>query len=433
VVVSPDGARVLVVGDAGSAVVQLPGGKAESVDPEATGVVSVDPSGQFAAVGGARVTIWNLATGRPAFSVPRPVNAMAWSGACGREPRCTLATVGESADAWQPESRRHVELVDQTNAQAVAISADGTTVVTAGWGPTVAVWRLRPIFDDSGRSEIAAADIATAPNPQCASTGDGDLHAVSPDGKLVVTHPSEDGTTTVCAADDGSVVAQARIRGNARPSDAVAIDDQGNLAIGGGDGIVERYRREGGTFAPGRAIDVKLGNELVEVTSLAYHAGTIAAGIRPAALSTTARVFVWPVDDGGTPAQFETDHLQVAAVALLGDRAQDVAAAGRDQTDGPVTLQIWETATLRRLGYALRGLSGDVVALGGDVSAVAAADSSGTAYRWELGDDPTRDVCAIVGRPLTEGEWSTLAGGVLEPYTPIEVCAESPVTSPAGG
>ena len=95
VAVSPDGARVLVVGAAGSAVVQLAGGAAESVDPEATGIVAVDPSGQFAAVGGARVTIWNLATGRPTFSVPRPVNAMAWSGPCGQEPTLHLS------DRWR--------------------------------------------------------------------------------------------------------------------------------------------------------------------------------------------------------------------------------------------------------------------------------------------------------------------------------------------
>ena len=64
VVVAPDGTRVLVVGDTGSAVVRLADGVAESVDPAATGIVSVDPSGRFAAVGGARLTIWDLANGR---------------------------------------------------------------------------------------------------------------------------------------------------------------------------------------------------------------------------------------------------------------------------------------------------------------------------------------------------------------------------------
>ena len=170
VVVAPDGTRVLVVGDTGLAVVRLADGVAENVDPAVTGIVSVDPSGRFAAVGGARLAIWDLANGRPAFSVPRPVNAMAWSGPCGRKVVCTLATVGESLDAWQPEFPRHVELVEQTNAQTVAISADATTVVTAGWGPTVAVWGLAPIFDDLARSEIDAAALGAGGDSQCPPT-----------------------------------------------------------------------------------------------------------------------------------------------------------------------------------------------------------------------------------------------------------------------
>ena len=84
---------------------------------------------------------------QPTFAVPLPVNAMAWSdatrrGSCGRDhTTCKLVTVGQSLDAWDPATRRRVQLVDQTNAQSVAISADGETVVTAGWGSTVAVWR----------------------------------------------------------------------------------------------------------------------------------------------------------------------------------------------------------------------------------------------------------------------------------------------------
>ena len=150
-----------------------------------------------------------------------------------------------------------------------------------------------------------------------------ELRAVSPDSRFAVTHRRGDGTTTVCDTCNGSVVARARIR-RGDPPDAVAVDDLGDVAMGGG-GFVELYRREGMTFTTGRAIDVRLGSEQADVTSLAYHAGTIAAGIRPAARSVVARVFVWQVDDGGTPAQFETDHFQVPAIALLGDKAEVLA------------------------------------------------------------------------------------------------------------
>ena len=196
----------------GSAVVRLADGVAENVDSAATGIVSVDPSGRFAAVGGARLTIWDLANGSPTFSVPRPVNAMAWSGPCGRKLVCTLATVGESLDAWQPEFPRHVELVEQTNAQTVAISADATTVVTAGWGPTVAVWGLRPDLRRFGAQRDRRCrprrrrGFAVRPHPR------DELRAVSPDGRFAVTHRRGDGTTTVCDTRDGSVVARARIR-----------------------------------------------------------------------------------------------------------------------------------------------------------------------------------------------------------------------------
>jgi len=120
--VAPDGARVLVVGTAGSSVVGLGTRATDAVDRGATGRVAVDPSGRYAAVGGARLTVWDLSTGRAMFAVPVPANAMAWSGPCDEEIRCKLVTAGESLDVWDPATRRHVQLMDQTNAQSVTIS-----------------------------------------------------------------------------------------------------------------------------------------------------------------------------------------------------------------------------------------------------------------------------------------------------------------------
>ena len=59
-VASPDGRRVLVTADAGSALVNLTTGTAESTDLGASGLVAIDPSGRFAAIGGARLTVWDL-------------------------------------------------------------------------------------------------------------------------------------------------------------------------------------------------------------------------------------------------------------------------------------------------------------------------------------------------------------------------------------
>ena len=147
--------------------------------------------------------------------------------------------------------------------------------------------------------------------------------------------------------------------------------------------------------------------------------------------AAVAQVLVWRAADGDPPARFDTDYVEVPAIRLLGPDAGHVVVAERDSPDGPVTLQIWDTSTLWRLGRALEGLSGDVVALGGDQTAVFAADASGRAYQWKLDLDPTSDICRIVDRPLSADEWNTLANGALRPYPPQEICAGS-TTPPSG-
>jgi WD40 repeat protein len=476
---------VLVTADAGSALVNLSTGIAESTDLGASGLVAIDPSGRFAAIGGARLTVWDLVIGQRAFAVPEPANALAWSGRCDADVACKLVSAGESLAVWEPAAGRRIRLADQTNAQAVAISGDGSTVVTAGWGATVAVWKLTAQIDDTGRVELAPAGQLTSVDPASRSlarfdgastvevvtdgvstdvpTGPitglvltsggsrllvdgadglrlfateggtpvdldarcaGDRYAVSPRGVYVVTYSATTGATVDCETATGTMFTGAAIRGNAEPVGAVAVDDNGDVALGGGDGIVEYYRADGGRFALGVAINVRLGGEAVEVTSLALRNGTIAAGIRPlGGRGAVARVLVWDAAGGGTPVQFDTDHRDVAAVGLLGETADLVVVAGVDDTRSSATLQVWEAETRRRLGRALGGLAGDVVMLGGDASAVVGVDSGGRAFTWSLDTDPTAEICAIVGRPLSTEEWSSIADGALasQPYS--DVCA----------
>jgi len=433
VVVAPDGQRALAVGTEGSAIVDLLSATVDAIDDGAVGQVAVDPSGRYAAVGGARLTIWDLETGRSRFTVPRPVTAMAWSG-CDAASSCVLATVGESLDVWNPVTRRHIELLGQTNAQTVAISTSGSSVVTGGWGSNAAVWQLRPIVDDTGRSTIDASGV-TEPvddarfDERCV----GELRASSPSGTFVVMHRRGDRTTVVCSAADGSVVASARLGGDASPVDAIAVDDDGNVAAGGGLGFVAFFRRDGSTFLQGSAIDVRLGGAPVDITAMASRDGTVAAGVRPEQATAQARAFVWPVVSGGTPTQFDADYRVVAEVALIGSATEYLVTAGRDEDDGSIVLQIWEAANSRRLGRALGGLSGDVVAVSGDDDTVSAADSDGNAFEWALDQDPTRDVCGIVGRPLEADEWRELADGALASFDYEPICPaaapDTPVTS----
>jgi hypothetical protein len=135
-----------------------------------------------------------------------------------------------------------------------------------------------------------------------------------------------------------------------------------------------------------------------------------------------ARVLVWDARAGGIPVQFDTDHRRIAAVCLLGADAALVAVAGVDAADGPATVQVWESATRRRLGRALGGLDAPVLTLGGDSSQVVGVDGGGRVLAWSLETDPTAEICAIVGRDLTREEWGSVVAGALASVSYAPVC-----------
>ena len=162
----------------GTTIVDPATGAVRASDAGATGVTAVDPTGRFVAMGGGRLAIWDLSTAQRVIAVPEPVNAIAWSGTCSATAGCRVVTVGRSLDVWDALVLQHVSVAEDTNAQAVAMSADGTTVASAGWGPSVSVWQLEPITDDVGRTEISpsggpsAYDAATGERgPGCRATG----------------------------------------------------------------------------------------------------------------------------------------------------------------------------------------------------------------------------------------------------------------------
>jgi hypothetical protein len=473
--VGPRGRRVLVVGDRGTGLVDGVDGAILETDV-VTGGLAVDPSGRFAAVGGAQLTVWQLATGRRAVAVQEEVNAMAWS-ACESASPCRLVTAGEAIDVWEPAVGRRIRLADQTNAQAVDITADGDTVVSAGWGPTVAVWTLGLPIDDAGRSELTPAgqltshdattattarvvtpdvvevagpaghlristgavtalhlldeatrllverdtglamfDTATGAEIPLAAACQGDLWAVSPLGQRIATHRVGDGRTVVCSTADGTVVAGAQVVGVTAPADAIAVDDDGGVAVGGA-GHIDYLAIDNDSFRPVGAVDARFPGEQIEFGPIAISGGRVAVAVRPSASPESfARVLVWDARARGTPVQFETDHRDLVAVALLGQDAELVAAAGRSALDGTVVVHVWESDTRRRLGRGLGGLVGDVLALTGDAEQIIATDSSGRTFRWRLDLDPKREICEIVGRDLTVDEWQTVADGALQRY-----------------
>ena len=500
-VVGTAGNRALVVGSTGSAMVDRSG---TTIVDDVTGDAAIDPSGRYGAVGGTQLTVWDLALGQRAVDVTDEINAMAWSG-CDGSAVCRLVTAGESLDVWEPGTGRRIRLSDQTNAQAVDITERGDTVVSAGWGPSVAVWTLTVAVDDSSRETlvesgapssydapsgtlarlVAGAVTVTGPEHEieipvddttadrvrlvadanrlvvgneqslqlfAATSGSPievdarcrtGLWATSPGGEWIAVHRTDDGATAVCSARDGTRLTAARIVGASSPASLIAVDDDGSVALGGaghidyvriaevepvaggpaGDSVAPAPASGARFSASAPAIDVRFGGERVAVTALAVSQGRVVAGLR--SLSSPAafgRVVVWDAATGGIPVQFETDHRVVPAVALLGDDAELMAAAGQAEPAGPVTIQVWEADTRRQLGRGLGGLTGTVTALGGDATTAVATDATGLTYRWGLDLDPTTAVCRIVGRDLTRDEWDAAGGGMLARYDLDPVC-----------
>jgi hypothetical protein len=481
IIVGPTGERALVVGDGGTLLVDREHAATSAADA-VTGGLAVDPTGRYVAVGGTRLTIWDLQRGQRVLASDDDVTAMSWSR-CDDGGPCRLVTTGEAIDVWEPAIGRRVRLADQTNAQAVDITADGDTVVTAGWGSTVARWTLTVAVDDAGREMVTAGGSAASHDEATATTATardggidvvgrdrairidsgpvdtirllagasrllvehegtrtlfdvatrepvdlapgcvGERWAVSPGGQRVVAYRASDGRTVVCSTIDGSVVALAAVGAPITQVTAVAVDDDGSVALAG-NGLVELLTVADGGFTPSAtAIDARFSGERVVLGPLALSRGRVAAGVRPvSSAGAFARVLVWDAVGGGTPVQFETDHRELAAIALLGDDADLVAAAGRSEPDGPAVVQVWESDSRRRLGRGLDGLSGDVVVLAGDAEVVVATDLDGRTFRWRLDQDPRREICEIVGRPLTQEEWDTMAGGAVSRYPLDPVC-----------
>lgn len=426
VVVAGDGSRALVVGSGGTALVDLTTSNIVSSPGGGTTVVTPDPSGRYVAIGGSRLSVWDLDRGSRIIAVPQVAASLDWSGPCDQPPACKLVAGGVAIDVFDPATETQVRLVDEIGAQAVAISADGARVVSGGWGESLAVWSVGPSFDDSTRRGIDEQQLRASPSiaaltamtsPDCPGTV-----AISPDGEYAVA-VSDDAVTRLCTtADGGSQVAVARLNPDAGEIAAVAVDDDGTVVLGRSSGVVEVYPVNDGAFGRGRAVDVRVGGEQVGVEALAMRGGVVVAGIGfPDGGQTPARVVVWSLAQM-EPTSFAIDQHDVAAVALLDDAATTIVVASDDDPVGPVTVQLWDTATRRRVGRALSGLSGGLTALVGEQSAVLGADSLGHVFRWEIERNPTRDVCAMSGRHLTAAEWDSFAGGVLGRYEFDDPC-----------
>lgn len=449
-VLSPSGRRFFLLGDGvDHAVLDVENG--DVLARPSGALVQFDFSGRYVATGGNRLTVWDVEAAEPVFSVPEPVKAMTWNSGCDATPSatCRLVTIGNGLDVWEPARGIRTVLADEINAEAVAISADGSTIASGGWGRTVARWSTRLLADDRQPDVLAQAgpgekvafdpvsstevrrsgvdDVAVLAGGERAlvrSSGtwslfdvdsgaevalDGrcraDLWAADGSGSFVAALDTTAGLLAVCRASDGGLVANASIGGGVAEPSAIAVDESGSVIVGGGRSFAV-YTLVGDRLTTGAAVLTEFGGEASPVSSAAFSNGVVAVGLlggegQGTPGPTRGRVVVWDLLAGTEPIAYDVDERDVVGVALL-DEARTLATVARDDEGDPPRLQVWETANRRRLGRSLVGLRGDVRSLGGDAVSVVAADSTGQVLRWALSPDPRDDICSILGAPFSD-------------------------------
>ena len=337
---SPSGERFFAYGIAEHAVVDTATG-AVVTRPRGE-LVRVDSSGHFVATGGNRLTVWDIETGETLFAAPEPVKTLAWSANCDKAgSTCRLATVGAGLDVWEPVTRVRTVLADEINAEAVALSSDGSTVASGGWGRTIAVWSARMIPDErlpvvvtrsapggravlepesgvvarlsDGRVEIdpgggdvvvarvaEPSDVGVVPGGGAVLVADGtgawtvvdpatgaeravdercraDLWAADPAGRFLAGLDPESGVLAVCTVADGALVAVAEISGIDGPS-AIAVEQSGAVLVGGSEAFAV-YTLVGDQLATGSGVLTSFGGEASPVSSAAFSNGRVAVGL----------------------------------------------------------------------------------------------------------------------------------------------------------
>ena len=493
---SPSGDRLTVIGNTEHVVIDTRTGAVllRAIGPSAR----LDSSGRYLAVGGESLTIVDAESAAIALSLPEPVKAMAWSDGCDGGGRCRLATVGNGIALWDAEDRTRITLSPDSNAEAIAISADGSTIATGGWGPTVAVWSATFITDDRTPVELAPAgglsavdalsqttarlvddgqsidvttlgrpprriavraeglvvvphglrlvarldgtwtlwDLSSARQMPLDGACTGSLLATDTEGRYLAAIDRRRGTLALCRSDNGALMAIADLGETATGATALAVDETGSVAIGG-TSTISIVRLDGNQFRPGTGINTGFNGVDAPVNAIAFSNGRIAAGLGPSATTAGAsgtpgaaigaasargRVAIWDLLGRTEPIAFEVDLHNVVAVALL-DQGQVVVSAAQDAPDAPVVLQVWESATRRRLGRSLPGLGSSVVSLVGDRRSITASDGSGRVLRWGRDQDPSSEVCRILGGRLTDAERVRLLGNPNLARTDKSLCA----------
>ena len=244
--------------------------------------------------------------------------------------------------------------------KGIAVSKDGRLAVTAGFDYSLIVWSLA---DESVLHRLQGHD--------------GPVNAVA---------LSSDGGTAVSASDDGSVAVWDMVTGGLRlrlrteaKLGAIAISgDDAEIAAGGWDGRVHRWRLSDGVALPA------LANGGERVTALAFTSIALLVGGHEGSLR------VW--DHTGTLSrQVPTHDFALTGLAVLPEDVIVTASIDR-------TLRRWDAA-MASSAAELAGHEQPVVALAAsrDGRLLASAGAKGEVLLWAAGDSHPHLVIAGAG------------------------------------
>ncbi|MQY07301.1 WD40 repeat domain-containing protein [Actinomadura macrotermitis] len=360
------------------------GGFGETVES-----MAFSPDGRTLAIVDLHATVTLIGTGRPraAAALGAAINAVAY-GAGGR---IAAAGSGDGTVTWWNPADRAAGAVrvaaHRHGVRAIAISPDGTTMVSAGNDRTAKVWgfagrRLRATLTAHAEPVVAVA--------------------FSPDGRTIVTADASDNAVLW----DARTFRRLRVLPHAFGNwswplvlSAIAFSPDGHSLIGAGAGGAIDF-----VDADGHGVYGQFSNP-----------GGFIKRIRDIAVSPDGRTIIsadadggitrWPVGsvyDGGSRTGSGTLVMRGAdanTVAYSPD-GRTIALGGNDHT-----IRLLDAATRRTTGV-LQGHRGEVLTLSfrPDGRGLLAGDSSGDVREWNL--DPGRavpELCTALSRDARSG------------------------------
>ncbi len=312
---------------------------------------------------------------------------------------------------------------------AVALTSDGTQIITAGADNTIRIWDQasgyqigEPLTGHTGW--VRAVTLTSDDTQIITASHDGtariwDLTSGTPIGEPLTGHTgrvravtlTSDDTQIITAGDDGTVRIWDRISGNqigepltshtGRVSAVAVTHDDTQIITAGHDGTVQIWDRT--TRRP-------VGEPLTGHTSQVLAIAVTSDDIQIITAGDDGTVRIWDRVSGRPVGEPLTGHTgPVSAVALTPDDTQIITASG----DG--TVRSWDRTTGRQIGEPLTGhtLWVRAIALTSDDTQIITAGADGTVRIWD------RTTGNQIGDPLTGHTSRVLAIAVTSDDTQI--------------